>query len=151
MMARFLIYALFVFAGCSTELPVYDRGALFDLIIWASPKYPGKLINQNCVKYEKDACVQFDVMQFDLADEAQRKSLWDQMFMCNVGGQRYAICKTKPGLCMNGERIKKFIGIVVSRDIIEVDYIPLKEGFQFLADSNTICAAKNSLIGREEF
>lgn len=146
----FLLAALlFTNVSCSLN-KVYSRGALFDTILRPYPSEPGKLVNQRCIKYEKNNCVETDKLIFDLKNPKDKKQLIDLKFICNVAGQRFGICHEQSGLCQIGPYGKRPC-LFCSRQVVILKILDIEKDFQYILNSNTICAAQDSFIGQRLF
>lgn len=129
--------------ACAT--PQFEHGPLFDQLLRPRPGFEGRLTNQ--VQRETGP----DVVSYDLSLPSTRNQLRQVKLICSVAGVRYRVCLDRPGLCTQTEKVKKFLFIRYKRIIVELDYIPVKEGYQRLLDSKTFCAAQESVVGREMF
>lgn len=136
--------------GCASQ-QLYDRGPLFEQRLVARPGYPGKLTNQVCRAGGGHHCTKMDVKPYDLTDPGVREQLRGVKLICNVAGVRYRVCSDRPGLCSQTEEVKKFLGITISRKMVEIGYIPAIEDWQVLVDGATWCMAQDSELGREMF
>lgn len=145
-----IFFILLLLSACASEIPILPRGALLNQLLSPRPGHKG-LTNQTCTKYEKGICKKMDVVDYDLSDDQIRQSLRDVKVVCNVAGRRFRICKDRPGLCTNCEKVKRFLGFITGREVYECEYIPMDTGYQRLINSRTLCAAQESPLGRSLF
>ena len=142
-------FVLVFLLSCNSD-KIYSRGALFDLVIRPYPAYKNLLVNQRCIKYEKGICIETDILAFDLKKEADRTQLIRSKFLCNVGGQRFGICSNSAGLCQQS-RIGKRPCLFCERSIVTIKKLDIEKDFQYILDSNTLCAAQDSFVGKRLF
>jgi hypothetical protein len=144
-----VLMAAMLLLSCSTN-DIYARGALFESVLRPYPSHPNKLVNQRCAKYDKGKCVELDHKVFDLSVWEDRKQLLDLKFICNVAGQRFGICHSDDGLCQLGPYGKRPC-IFCSRPVIVLKRLDMRKDFQYIINSNAICAAQDSFIGQRLF
>lgn len=140
---------LLLLIACTTST-IYNRGALFEMVLRPYPSTPNVLVNQRCVKYERAVCVETDKLIFDLKKLEDRKQLIDLKFICNVAGERFGICHNDAGLCQIGPYGKKPC-LFCSRQIVLLKRLDIEKDFQYILNSNTMCAAGDSFIGKRMF
>lgn len=144
-----ILMAVMLLLSCSTK-EIYARGALFESVLRPYPSHPERLTNQRCAKYDNGKCVELDHQTFDLSVWADRKQLLELKFICNVAGQRFGICHNDNGLCQLGPYGKKPC-LFCSRPVVILKRLDMKKDYQYLLNSNAICAAQDSFMGQRLF
>jgi len=144
---KYSLFIILFLATCSTN-EIYERGALFDLIVRPYPNEIGLLSNQRCVEYKDGKCSKTDKKSWDLRNESQRQELIQMKFHCNVGGKRFGICSDYSGLCHTRPYRKSWFH---SWTFPIYEYLDSEKDFQHLINSNTICAAMDSYVGQRLF
>lgn len=144
---RAVLFLCAFLLSCTTT-PTYSRGALFEQILRPYPAHPNMLVNQACVKYERGVCIQIDTVLFDLKKEEDKKQLRDLKFICKVGAERFGICFEGAGLCQMTKA--KLCRLCVKKYIV-IKQLDIERDFQFILNSNTLCAAQDSFIGKRLF
>ena len=92
--------------------------------------------NRACIEWDaKNACLKEENKEYDLRDEAVRKTLNDLSFICKVSGERYKIDPTTPQL-RRDSTVK--CGLFGWGRCTRSEYIPV-ENVEFLRQANTKC------------
>lgn len=138
-----------LFLSCSSS-SIYARGALFESVLRPYPSHAAMLVNQRCAKYEKGKCIELDHQIFDLKKSGDKKQLVDLKFICNVAGARFGICHDSAGLCQLGPYGKRPC-VFCSRQVVVIKRLDIEKDFQYILNSNAICAAQDSFIGQRLF
>lgn len=147
MRAKLVLFCLLI-AGCSSQKEIYTRKDLVSLILRPRPGYKG-LTNQRCAKWDKEKCVEKDVLDFDLEDDAQRLRLHAARFVCRVGeGPHYRICKQLKGLC---QQTSVTTGSWFNRktEIKLVSVLLMKDSYQYLIDKGTYCLSMDNPMSQD--
>ena len=142
------VFISYIVAACSTQKEIYVRKDLVSLILRPRPGYKG-LTNLRCMKWEKEKCIEKDVLDFDLEDDAQRLRLHDARFVCRVGdGPHYRICKELHGLC---QQTTVTSGPFFNRktEVKLVSFLHIKEKYQYLLDKGTYCLSLDNELSKD--
>lgn len=128
-------------AGCSS-VEVYSPSPTADQILRPRQGYKG-LTNRTCREpkpgEKSDENGKFcEVRDYLLDDKLTREMLHSFRFSCQVAGQRFGVCKDKPGLCRREFKQRCFIGICGKRKLKKETYIPITK-YQYLLDAGTVC------------
>lgn len=107
-----------------TAPQTYPQGQLADQILVARHGHEGKLTNQVCTTYDKDAkCISWNLIEYDLSQQTFRDTARRLQFICKMGGKRYKICPDRPGICRTTYSCNWFTGIFGGCDK-NVEYVP---------------------------
>lgn len=141
-MTSILFTFMMFLAGCVAPQQ-YEHGGLIQQLLRPHRDYPGFLVNQVCRGYEGSKCIKWDLEKYDLKSETDRIRLNNVKLECNLAGRRYGACLDRPGYCSREMRVKKFLGIVIKKEFVVVDYIPAVESHQRLVDAVMKCMAQD--------
>lgn len=143
--------SLILLFGCSTTGVVLKRPELKDQVLRPRPGYVDHLTNQTCGEYKKHTtkCIKWDVVKYDMNDDAVRGRLRDLKFICNVNGERFRPCPTARGLCQ--QTIKTSGWINKKREAVLLKYISFLKDYQYMIDSKVKCASQDSAEGKTLF
>ena len=135
------------FVSCAIPQRIYERKELVGWEIRPRPNYKG-LTSLRCTKWEKERCIERDVIDFDLTDDAQRLRLHAARFVCRVGeGPHFRICKKLHGLCQQTEVRSGFLGS--KREIKMVAFLSIVKDYQYLIDKGTFCISLDSPLAED--
>jgi hypothetical protein len=143
----FLLSALL--AAC-TSASVLNRGPTGSLVLRPRAGYIDKLTNRRCTEFKHDTCLAWDTAEYDIAQADTRKLLRDLKFICNVQGERFAICENSRGLCQL-KQIQTGTWPFRKTEIVLSKYLSLHSNLDFLIAANTYCASFDSTVGRAMF
>lgn len=152
--AQYLMLCAFIpgMQSCSTTKPTFERGPLKTLVLRPRAGHQDKLTNQKCVerKPRTDICVKYDIREYDLNEESTRMLLRSLKFVCDVRGERYAICEKSRGLCQL-RKDKSGWGPFAKTHIAVNKYLSAHDDYDFLIAADVYCAAADSEVGKEMF
>jgi hypothetical protein len=136
--------------GCSSSPQIYPRK---ELISWELRPRTGHigLTSQRCIKYEKEKCIELDLVEFDLNKDEDRKRLHDARFVCRVEVSPrpwYRICRELHGLCQQAE-ITTGSWFNRKKEIKLISFIDINKGYNFLIDSGAYCISLNNPLSSE--
>lgn len=142
-----VFYAAFcvMLASCATSPTIYERKELTSWELRPRPGHIG-LTSQRCVKYEKDKCVQTDLVEFDLNKDEDRARLHDARFVCRVEASPrpwYRVCSMLHGLCQQTE-ITSGPWYNRKTEIKLIAFLDINTKYQYLLDNGTYCVSLNN-------
>ncbi len=139
-------FLLLLIVSCAT---IYQRGPDSTLVIRPRAGHADKLTNQVCTKKDwLGRCKSFDIKEFDFNSDSVRKELRDLKFVCNVAGERFAVCEKSRGLCRL-TRVDQ--GWFKPKITVVKKYYSMHDDYDFLIQSNAYCCAFDSVCGRHMF